>query len=53
MGATIEICRIPKDQTHLEFVFGHYRDLAEGSGLSISEFARAISRRKGFLGDHE
>ncbi|TFK89409.1 hypothetical protein K466DRAFT_584647 [Polyporus arcularius HHB13444] len=44
---------IPLDQYHLEVAHSHYQDLALASGMSISQYANAISRERGFLGDHE
>ena len=45
--------RIPYDDYHLEVALSHYKDLAMTSGLSLSQYAGAISRDRGFLDDHE
>ncbi|KAI0672028.1 hypothetical protein C8Q78DRAFT_1068687 [Trametes maxima] len=44
---------IPFDDQHLEFALAHYQELALTSGLSLPQFADAIMRDRGFLGDHE
>ncbi|KAH9934552.1 uncharacterized protein BXZ73DRAFT_100743 [Epithele typhae] len=44
---------IPADQYHLEVAYEHYQELALTSGLSLTQYASAVVREKGFLGDHE
>ncbi|KAI0767712.1 hypothetical protein C8Q74DRAFT_1281951 [Fomes fomentarius] len=44
---------IPFDDYHLGVAYDHYQELAMTSGLSLSQFASAISRDRGFLDDHD
>ncbi|KAL4253210.1 hypothetical protein ABKN59_004726 [Abortiporus biennis] len=44
---------IPRDPTPLQAALAHYRDLMLTSGLTALQFVDAVSKQKGFLGDHE
>ena len=44
---------MPFDDYHLEVAHNHYQELAFTSGLSLTQYAAAVARERGFLGDHE
>ena len=44
---------MPFDNYHLEVAHSHYQELAFTSGLSLTQYAAAVARERGFLGDHE